>query len=67
MSDEVHVGGFHFSPSIILKGLRMSGKDLRIDENEIMFMIERLDVIEKIVVNVRRKPSGGSCHTCRGC
>ena len=32
---EVHMGGVHFSPHIILKGLRMSGKDLRSDENEI--------------------------------
>lgn len=35
---EVHMGGFHFSPLIILKGLRMSGKDLRSDENEISCM-----------------------------
>ena len=62
---EVHMGGYHFSPRVILKALRMSGKELRSDELEISYMLERLKEIESIVVNVRSH-AGGRTRACPG-
>eukprot|EP00966_Prymnesium_polylepis_P226263 5233831-Prymnesium_polylepis.1 len=53
---EVHMGGYHFSPNIIWRALRTSAQELRTDENDITYMVERLDAIEAIFINVRRTP-----------
>lgn len=48
---EVHMSGLHFTPAAMWQALAMSSQELRRDENELSYMITRLDGIESIVIN----------------
>ena len=45
------MGGLAFTPDMVWKALRMSAQDLRRDENELIYLNERLTAIENIAIN----------------